>query len=530
MEASTGQSTSEAPSSLSGGRRGSGSSTQQPAWEHLGGRTSPDTRRAYTNAVHSGAPAGAGALHVPDLRFWQHLGGTVVAAHLQQSGAGSTALHEDEAAFLPPDSVTVRPVAIRRASRGGSDLPQASQTEASGSAELGSARRPSAFSVASSNAGGARVIAAVPVARALSPAVDLRYWRFQGGLLQSGAGRPVSTGVTPRVQVAAPPRSASARLPSQRERSVDVVYWRMLGGRLQKEPREQEEEEASAHACRRASVQKLAAALGSQASPGAGAEGVGAAATTGGVAAAPAVAGSGGAAETEEEARIRAEFAERQRLKKQRLADTSPHCTDVLQGCTVTRKKQVLPRHKLRQHFDGRLLMLYFGAWSPPCEAFNPLLYSLYYQLQNREGAAKVEIVFASSDTTRANYAEMTKRMPWCLLPFNDPRVALLATRFEVVGVPSLVLIDTDGTTVCNDVSRFVYGDPEGMLFPWRPVPFWDIIDAECEMRWKDEDLDWLLFDRAPLRQSQYIGYVLVSAFHHCHHPWSGLTQRFVLL
>ena len=55
-------------------------------------------------------------------------------------------------------------------------------------------------------------------------------------------------------------------------------------------------------------------------------------------------------------------------------------------------------------------------------------------------------------------------------------------------------------------------------------------VQREQEMRWKDEDLDWLLFDRAPLRQSQYIGYVLVSAFHHCHHPWSGLTQRFVLL
>ena len=182
----------------------------------------------------------------------------------------------------------------------------------------------------------------------------------------------------------------------------------------------------------------------------------------------------------------KAAFEARQKQKALLSGPRPPHCVDVLEGCHVTRKRSVLSPLKLRQHFDGKMLALYFGAWSPPCEAFNPVLYALYYHLQNRRMEAmraraeasekqasekkagdaseadvelpevqpELEIVFASSDVTLANYKEMTRRMPWCLLPFNDANVTALAKRFKVTGVPTVVLVDTDGSVICRDVTR----------------------------------------------------------------------------
>ena len=48
---------------------------------------------------------------------------------------------------------------------------------------------------------------------------------------------------------------------------------------------------------------------------------------------------------------------------------------DVFQGGPVIRKKTELGYSRQRQLMDGRHVLLYFGAWSPPCETFNPQLY-----------------------------------------------------------------------------------------------------------------------------------------------------------
>lgn len=164
-------------------------------------------------------------------------------------------------------------------------------------------------------------------------------------------------------------------------------------------------------------------------------------------------AGADGAVPDDDEAARKA-FEARQREKALRAGPRPPHCVDALAGCTVSRKRSEMGYEKLRKHLDGCVLALYFGAWCPPCETFNPVLYALYYYLQNRQGAPKLEIVFCSSDTTKANYAEMTKRMPWCLLPFNDPAVAAMGKKYSVTGVPTVVLLDTDGSLICEDVSR----------------------------------------------------------------------------
>lgn len=71
-----------------------------------------------------------------------------------------------------------------------------------------------------------------------------------------------------------------------------------------------------------------------------------------------------------------------------------------------------------------------------------------------------VEIVFASSDTTKANYNKMITRMPWCQLPFNDARVRHLGAKYEVHTVPTVVLLDQWGGLVCRDVSRYTAASP----------------------------------------------------------------------
>eukprot|EP00964_Phaeocystis_antarctica_P048693 scaffold28196_cov80-Phaeocystis_antarctica.AAC.1 len=62
--------------------------------------------------------------------------------------------------------------------------------------------------------------------------------------------------------------------------------------------------------------------------------------------------------------------------------------------------------------------------------------------------------------------------MPWLAIPPGDKRKTALSTRFEVEGIPTLVLLDgATGETINAEGRGAVGGDPEGRGFPWRAAP-----------------------------------------------------------
>ena len=59
--------------------------------------------------------------------------------------------------------------------------------------------------------------------------------------------------------------------------------------------------------------------------------------------------------------------------------------------------------------------------------------------------------------------------MPWLALPFNVHDLKLkLTKKFCIDSIPTLVLIDSDGSVITRKGREKVYGDPQGLTFPWR--------------------------------------------------------------
>jgi len=128
----------------------------------------------------------------------------------------------------------------------------------------------------------------------------------------------------------------------------------------------------------------------------------------------------------------------------------------------------------------GKVIGLYFSAhWCPPCKGFTPVLVETYKKV--KAAGKQFEMIFVSSDRDQTQFMEYFKEMPWLAIPQGDKRKNALSKRFEVEGIPCLVLVDAEtGETITKNGRGAVGGDPEGKDFPWYPKPVTDLaVDGE---------------------------------------------------
>merc|ERR1712099_27863 len=93
---------------------------------------------------------------------------------------------------------------------------------------------------------------------------------------------------------------------------------------------------------------------------------------------------------------------------------------------------------------NKKYIMLYFSAhWCPPCKGFTPQLAEAYSEHKDR---GSFEIIFISSDRDESSWQEYFQEMPWLALPFSDKDTkAKLSKKYEIRGIPSLVVLDAAG-------------------------------------------------------------------------------------
>jgi thiol-disulfide isomerase/thioredoxin len=98
-----------------------------------------------------------------------------------------------------------------------------------------------------------------------------------------------------------------------------------------------------------------------------------------------------------------------------------------------------------------KLVMLYFSAhWCPPCKAYTPELAQAYTASTKKD---EVAIVFVSSDKDEASFNGYYAEMPFYALPFAArDEAAALKGKYDVKGIPSLVLLDGNGNTVNDNI------------------------------------------------------------------------------
>jgi nucleoredoxin len=123
---------------------------------------------------------------------------------------------------------------------------------------------------------------------------------------------------------------------------------------------------------------------------------------------------------------------------------------------------------------EGKTMALYFSAhWCPPCRGFTPQFAEWYTDNLKAKG---LEVIFVSSDRDEDSFKEYFKEMPWLALNYSDQkRKQQLSTMFGVSGIPALVIVGPDGSTITKEGRGVVSSDPEGADFPWYPKPVVDL-------------------------------------------------------
>jgi nucleoredoxin len=122
----------------------------------------------------------------------------------------------------------------------------------------------------------------------------------------------------------------------------------------------------------------------------------------------------------------------------------------------------------------GKVFAFYFSAhWCPPCRGFTPQLAEWYKNDLKDKG---LEIVFVSSDKTEDAFKEYFSEMPWLALDYTDRKLKEeLSEHFGVEGIPSIVILDADGSVISKDGRGAIAGDPTGQDFPWYPKPVFNL-------------------------------------------------------
>ncbi|XP_033636656.1 nucleoredoxin-like protein 2 [Asterias rubens] len=120
---------------------------------------------------------------------------------------------------------------------------------------------------------------------------------------------------------------------------------------------------------------------------------------------------------------------------------------ELFQGKTLSSK--TLSEVDIQEALQNRVVGLYFSAaWCPPCRQFTPMLREVYEELRTR--GAPFEVVFVSSDKTSENLRQymMDEHGDWLYVPFGDPLISELKSKYSVTAIPQLIIIKPNGDII----------------------------------------------------------------------------------
>ena len=122
---------------------------------------------------------------------------------------------------------------------------------------------------------------------------------------------------------------------------------------------------------------------------------------------------------------------------------------------------------QLSELSDVKVWALYFSAgYCAPCHKFTPVLKEFYNYMN--EDKKDLEVIFVSKDKTEEELLEYRKKMPWLNIPFGDTRIEKLLEKYQVVGIPVLLILNTKGEVVTMDGKKDVFTLGEVAMKKWQ--------------------------------------------------------------
>jgi len=122
--------------------------------------------------------------------------------------------------------------------------------------------------------------------------------------------------------------------------------------------------------------------------------------------------------------------------------------------------------------FSGSAVVgvLFAAGWCEFCSVFTPKLID-YYASIRASCRGNFEVVFCSLDGSQLTFNQEFAAMPWLAIPFDDPRIGVLESLFNITMIPTLIFINgSDGTIINADGVSAVELDPHGNHFPFSPL------------------------------------------------------------
>ena len=120
------------------------------------------------------------------------------------------------------------------------------------------------------------------------------------------------------------------------------------------------------------------------------------------------------------------------------------------------------------EQFDGlKFVGLFFSMEKcPPCKLMLQTLKNFYTDVNLVE--RQFEIVLVSSDETQEDFEQHHSSMPWMSLNFNDPKCNALREKFQILGVPALIIVDAEtGFTVTTRARKDLKKNVKEVFDSW---------------------------------------------------------------
>ncbi|MBN3280163.1 NXN protein, partial [Polyodon spathula] len=149
---------------------------------------------------------------------------------------------------------------------------------------------------------------------------------------------------------------------------------------------------------------------------------------------------------------------------------------EVVAGPLIRSSGQVSDSSALEGSFVG----VYFSAhWCPPCRSLSRVLVESYRTV--KESGQKFEIVFVSADRSEESFMQYFSEMPWVAVPYADEgRRSRLNRLYGIQGIPTLILLDTEGKVITRQGRVEVLNDLECRAFPWHPRPVLELNESNA--------------------------------------------------
>jgi len=130
-------------------------------------------------------------------------------------------------------------------------------------------------------------------------------------------------------------------------------------------------------------------------------------------------------------------------------------------------------------HLRGKTLGLYVSAAKyPVARSFTTDLVTTYNAMRQRN--IDFEVIYIGADKNQEQFQDHINEMPWLHIPWEQ-LANLKQPIFRLAGIqaiPALYICQSDGTPIQKHAVNRVKKDPEGIEFPWIPLPIQDINDV----------------------------------------------------